>query len=143
MWRWREEHTAAIATLGVPLKLDVSLPQRAIASFLADLQAIDAPSPTIVFGHLGDGNLHVNFPDCFSAGAEPTDFVHELEASVLQLVASHGGSISAEHGIGVAKVGYLPLTRSPAEIAAFRRLKDAFDPAGILNPGVLLPVTVR
>jgi FAD/FMN-containing dehydrogenase len=59
--------------------------------------------------------------------------------AVLRLVATHNGSISSEHGIGRAKVGWLGLSRSPEEIAAMRRIKEALDPAGLLNPGVLLP----
>ena len=140
LWRWREEHTASIATLGVPLKLDVSLPPRSIAEFLIELDSLSSPSPAIVFGHLGDGNLHVNFPACFPSS--PTELVpawaHVLEHDVLQLVTNHGGSISAEHGIGVAKVPYLSMTRSAGEIAAFRNIKRACDPNHVLNPGVLL-----
>ena len=86
----------------------------------------------IVFGHLGEGNLHVNVLGAESVAEEVTD-------AVLRLVAAHQGSISSEHGIGRAKVGWLGLSRSPAEIAAMRRIKDSLDPAGLLNPGVLLP----
>jgi FAD/FMN-containing dehydrogenase len=62
-----------------------------------------------------------------------------VEEAVLRAVVAHGGSISAEHGIGTAKARYLHLCRSPAEIAAFRAIKRALDPAAILNPGVLVP----
>ena len=85
---------------------------------------------THLFGHLGDGNLHVNI-----TGVAPDD--EAPDDAVLRLVAEHGGSISAEHGIGRAKAPWLGLSRSPAEIAAFRAIKPALDPAGILNPGVL------
>ena len=62
-----------------------------------------------------------------------------VDDTVLRDVASRGGSISAEHGIGTAKLPWLPLNRSPAELSAFRAIKDALDPVGILNPHVLLP----
>jgi FAD/FMN-containing dehydrogenase len=84
----------------------------------------------ILFGHLGDGNLHVNV-------LGPADDDERADDAVLRLVASHGGSISAEHGIGMAKTPWLHLTRSEADIAAMRAIKDALDPAGILNPGVI------
>jgi FAD/FMN-containing dehydrogenase len=84
-----------------------------------------------VFGHIGDGNLHLNV-----TGLDPTD--RRVDDAVLTLVADAGGSISAEHGIGVAKRRWLPLARSPEEIEAFRGIKAALDPDGILNPGVLL-----
>ena len=145
LWRWREEHTAAIATLGVPLKMDVSLPHRNISAFLAALGELDLPSVPIVFGHLGDGNLHVNVPNCMAeegSGHRVAPNVEEIERTILQLVVSFGGSISAEHGIGVAKAHYLSMTRSPSEIATFRAIKRAFDPGNVLNPGVLLPVTI-
>lgn len=84
----------------------------------------------IVFGHIGTGNLHINV-----LGPEPGD--ETADEAVLRLAAAHGGTISAEHGIGHAKVPLLHLSRSPAEIAAMRAIKSALDPAGILNPGVL------
>ena len=85
-----------------------------------------------LFGHLGDGNVHVNV-----VGPPADD--DRVDEAVLRLVAEHGGSISAEHGIGRAKQPWLALSRSATELAAFRAIKDALDPRGILNPGVLLP----
>ena len=87
---------------------------------------------TIIYGHLGDGNLHVNV-----LGPEPHD--ERVDEAVLELVGEFGGSISAEHGVGVAKRRWLHLTRSPDEIDVMAAVKHAFDPHGILNPGVLLP----
>ena len=89
----------------------------------------------VLFGHLGDGNLHVNV-----TGVAPGDerLATTVERSVLEAVVAEGGSISAEHGIGTAKAPYLHLCRSPEEIAAFRAVKAALDPRGILNPHVLL-----
>lgn len=136
LWEVRERHTEAINALGVPHKLDVSVPVRAIPEFEEDVRrevAARWPGTTVVlFGHLADGNVHVNV-----VGPPPED--ESVDDAVLRLVASYGGSISAEHGIGVAKRRWLSLSRTPEEIKAMRAIKQAFDPAGILNPGVLLP----
>ena len=92
-----------------------------------------APGPTLILcGHVGDGNLHVNV-----VGLDADD--ETVDDAVLRLVAGSDGSISAEHGIGRAKIPWLPLTRSPAELAAMAAIKRALDPDGILNPGVLIP----
>jgi len=85
-----------------------------------------------VFGHIGAGNLHVNV-----LGPAPDD--DAVDDAVLRLAAGHGGTISAEHGIGRAKAAVLHLSRSAAEIEAMRAVKSAFDPAGLLNPGILFP----
>ena len=136
LWRYREAHTEAINTLGAPHKLDVALPLDRLAGFLAvvpGVVAAEAPAArTWLFGHAGDGNIHVNV-----TGVAGDDMA--VDDAVLGLVVDLGGSISAEHGIGTAKKAWLARTRSPAEIAAFRALKAALDPAGILNPNVLLP----
>ena len=135
LWEARERHTEAIATLGVPHKLDVGVPLGRLAAFEAavrDRVAASAPGAAcVLFGHVGDGNLHVNV-----VGPDPRD--ESVDATVLDVVAAHGGTISSEHGIGVAKVPWLGLTRAPAEIAAMRAVKDALDPSDLLNPGVLL-----
>ena len=95
-------------------------------------QGIFGPADAYLFGHLGDGNVHVNV-----VGPPADD--DRVDEAVLRLVAQHGGSISAEHGIGRAKQPWLALSRSATELVAFRAIKDALDPQGILNPGVLLP----
>lgn len=123
LWRFREDATVQVSTQGVPIKLDVALPLDRIAEFRAALDL----AGLYIWGHLAEGNLHVNV-----IGADPTE-------QVLRLVASFGGSISSEHGIGRAKREWLSLSRSPAEIAAMTAVKDALDPTGLLNPGVLLP----
>ena len=92
--------------------------------------AVDADARTIVYGHVGDGNLHVNV-----LGPAPED--QRADDAVLELVLELGGSVSAEHGIGVAKVGWLVRDRGEETVAAMRAIKAAWDPAGILNPGVL------
>jgi FAD/FMN-containing dehydrogenase len=130
LWACREGLTEAINQRGVPHKLDVSLPLGAVPAFVDELRERVAEE-TIVFGHAGDGNLHVNV-----LGPPPED--ERVDEAVLRLVAEHGGSISAEHGIGIAKARWLSLTRSEAEIAAMRAIKRGLDPGGLLNPGVLL-----
>ena len=82
-----------------------------------------------MLGHLAAGNLHVNVLD----GSD------DLDDAILRLVADHRGSIPAEHGIGTAKARYLPLTSTAADLDAREALKRALAPAGILNPGVILP----
>jgi FAD/FMN-containing dehydrogenase len=136
LWRYREAHAEAIATVGIPVKLDIVVPLAALTEFVADVPTVvTKASPgarTVIFGHLNEGNLHVNVLG--ADGAEPA-----VERAVLEYVASLSGSISGEHGIGRAKVPYLSLSRAPAEIAAMRAIKRALDPTGLLNPGVLLP----
>ncbi|MGH9094105.1 MAG: FAD-binding oxidoreductase, partial [Acidimicrobiales bacterium] len=91
-----------------------------------------APDATLVlFGHVGDGNLHVNV-----IGPAPDD--DRVDDEVLRLVLSYGGSISAEHGIGRAKAAWMPFARTRSELSVMAAVKAAWDPHGLLNPGVLL-----
>jgi FAD/FMN-containing dehydrogenase len=87
-----------------------------------------------VFGHLGDGNLHI-----IAAGPPSAEARHGIERCVYEPLAARGGSVSAEHGIGLEKQPWLNLCRSPAELALMQKLKQALDPKGILNPGRVLP----
>ena len=141
LWRLREGITESLAPY-VPYKNDVSVRVSAMPAFLAETQALLAaeyPQFDVVwFGHIGDGNLHINVlkPEAMANA----DFVVECERVTKLLAAAlrrHGGSISAEHGIGLVKKPYLRSTRSDAEIAVMRGIKAALDPAGILNPGKL------
>ncbi len=136
LWAYREGITEAISAQGVPHKLDVALPLDALAGFMHRLpEVVEQASPgarVLTFGHLAEGNLHVNV-----LGPEATD--ERVDDAVLRLVASAGGAVSAEHGIGIAKTRWLPLTRSAPDIAAMRSIKAALDPRGLLNPGVLFP----
>ena len=136
LWRYREGHTEAINSLGAPHKLDVTLPAPALAAFIDRIPGViadaDPRATTWLFGHAADGNIHVNV-----TGVAVDDLT--VDDRVLTYAAELGGSISAEHGIGTAKRPWLHLNRSEAEIAAFRSIKRALDPAGILNPNVLLP----
>ncbi len=137
LWALRESHTEVLAPLD-PVKLDVAVPLAALASFLERLPevvAAVAPGVTPVpFGHLAEGNVHVNLP-----GARSFDTDGAVSDAVLGLVASLGGSISAEHGIGRAKRRWLYLGRGTADIAAMRAVKQALDPVGLLSPGRVLP----
>jgi len=136
LWQLRERHTEAVNAEGVPHKLDVSVPLARYAELIerapAVVAAADPAARTISYGHVGDGNVHVNI-----LGPAPDD--EAVDDAVLGLVLELGGSVSAEHGIGVAKVDWLVRDRGEATVAAMRAIKAAWDPAGILNPGVLFP----
>jgi FAD/FMN-containing dehydrogenase len=138
LWAYRERHTESISANGIPHKLDIAVPLARLAAFRAALdETVRAagdpagpPPAAIVFGHLGLGNLHVNV-----LGPDPGD--QAVDEAVLRLAAAHGGTISAEHGIGRAKVPWAGLNRTPEERSAMRAIKAALDPDGLLNPGVL------
>ena len=134
LWQLRERHTEVMNAEGVPHKLDVSVPAARYAELVARspqvVAAVDPDARTIVYGHVGDGNLHVNV-----LGPAADD--QRADDAVLELALELGGSVSAEHGIGVAKVRWLVRDRGEETVAAMRALKQAWDPAGILNPGVL------
>jgi len=137
LWAYRERHTEAIAAAGIPHKLDIALPLAALDAFRSRLDgAVAHAAPgtacqVVVFGHIGVGNLHVNV-------LGPIEDDDRVDQAVLRLAVAHGGTISAEHGIGRAKRPYLHLDRSGAEIAAMTAIKRALDPRGMLNPGVLV-----
>jgi FAD/FMN-containing dehydrogenase len=134
LWSYRERHPEAAGFLGVPIKLDVSVPAaqwvRLASEAAAVITDVDPGAEVITFGHVADGNVHVNI-----VPAAPADGRHEN--AVFSLVASLGGSISAEHGIGALKARWLPLARTDAERALFARIRSAFDPSATLNPNVL------
>lgn len=141
LWRLREGITESLAPYK-PYKNDVSVRISAMPAFLQETQALLGEAyphfEVVWFGHIGDGNLHINVlkPD----GVSDKDFVSECEQVTKLLAASlkkHEGSISAEHGIGLVKKGYLESTRSAEEIFLMRAMKRVFDPAGLLNPGKL------
>ena len=141
LWRLREGITESLARYK-PYKNDVSVRISAMPAFLQETQALLGEAyphfDVVWFGHIGDGNLHINVlkPD----GLEDAEFIVQCEQVTKLLAASlkrHEGSISAEHGIGLVKKGYLESTRSAAEIEVMRGIKRVLDPAGILNPGKL------
>jgi FAD/FMN-containing dehydrogenase len=136
LWAYRELLNEAVRAEGVPHKFDIALPLAAIPEFDRSLRGLLAGrfshARLYLYGHIGDGNLHVNIvgPDIDDA---------RVDELVLRHCAEYGGTISAEHGIGRAKRPYLSLCRSAAEIAAMTALKRALDPEGILAPGRVLP----
>jgi FAD/FMN-containing dehydrogenase len=139
LWAYRERHPEAAGFLGVPVKLDVSVPAaqwvRLASSVAAVVAEVDPGARVITFGHVADGNVHANIvPEGVADGRH--------EDAVFSFVASLGGSISAEHGIGALKARWLPLARSEAERVLFGRIRSAFDPAGTLNPNVLPRLSV-
>ncbi len=137
LWHVREAHTESIARIGVPHKYDVTLPAGRLADFCAsvpDLVAGAAPDATTwLFGHLADGNIHVNV----TGATDDRDAA--IDRAVLDAVIERGGSISAEHGIGTAKRSWLVADRGAGDVAAMRAIKTALDPDGICNPNVLFP----
>ena len=136
LWHVREAHTEAISRVGVPVKYDVTLPAGRLPSFCDQVprRVADAVegAETVLFGHLADGNLHVNV---LGVDDERTT---TLDDAVLGLVVSSGGSISAEHGIGRAKRHWLERDRGRGDVAAMAAVRQALDPDGICNPGVLV-----
>jgi FAD/FMN-containing dehydrogenase len=134
LWSLREGHTDAINAAGIPHKLDVGVPLHQLNRFIdqvPDVVAAAGGERVILFGHLGDGNVHVNV-----LGPDPDDL--RVDDAVLELALSCGGTISAEHGVGVAKARWLERARGAAEVAAMRAIKRALDPDNLLNPGAVL-----
>ena len=142
IWRVREAPTEAVSRRGLTHKFDVTVPPGVIPAFLGEMEALAegfAGVRVVLFGHLGDGNVHVNMAQ--EPGLADDDFLameSALADGIYAAVHSRQGSISAEHGIGVMKRAYLPLARTAEEIALMRTLKRTLDPKGILNPGVIL-----
>lgn len=135
LWQVREAIAEVLGVYGPPLKFDVSLPLPAIAGFAAEsaeLVAAHAPDAIpVLFGHIGEGNLHLNVVRC------GPDAEQELYAPMMALIARSGGNVSSEHGVGTRKRDYVSMSRTDADIAAMRAVKAAFDPSGFLNPAVL------
>lgn len=137
LWQVREAVAEVLGAYGPPLKFDVSLPLSSIPRFAGAagaLAAEHAPDAIpVLFGHIGEGNLHLNLVRCaLDSAAE-----HTLYAAMMALIAEHGGNVSSEHGVGTRKRDYLSMSRTEADIAAMRTVKSAFDPARYLNPAVL------
>jgi len=137
LWQVRESIAEVLGVYGPPLKFDVSLPLSAIGGFAADaadLVARHAPGAIpVLFGHIGEGNLHLNLVRCALDG----DRERELYSAMMELIVRCGGNVSSEHGVGSRKRDYVSMSRTDADIAAMRTVKAAFDPSGYLNPAVL------
>ena len=144
LWHIRESISLAQAEEGLNIKHDISLPVSAISPFCAETDALlqcEVPGVRLVnFGHLGDGNLHYNVQ--VPEHGDPKAFLREHEARINTLVfdavTRHGGSISAEHGIGSLKAETLTHYKSPVALALMRRVKAALDPQNLMNPGRVL-----
>jgi FAD/FMN-containing dehydrogenase len=121
-------------------KNDISVPVASIPEFVQELHtSVAATYPlfkVVIFGHVGDGNLHVNVLK--PTGLSDKEFwqqCHEADHTIFNLVQRYRGSISAEHGVGLLKKDFLEYSRTPVEIVLMRQIKGAFDPYGIMNPG--------
>ena len=142
LWAIREDVGGLVQALSPFCTFDVSLPIRAMENYVqavevAIFERFERDSNMVVFGHLGDGNLHLLIaPRPWSDEAR-----QHTERIVYETLAKVGGSVSAEHGIGLEKKDWLSLTRSREEIALMRRLKAALDPQGVLNPGKIFDMT--
>ena len=140
LWSLREGISESLSATGLPHKNDIALPVAKLEAFCNELEAFFMSTypdwEICLFGHIGDGNLHLNVmkPDTMDKAAF-LQRTSEADHAIFKLVQAHAGSISAEHGIGLLKKPYLAYSRSPAELALFRSIKAALDPNGILNPG--------
>jgi len=140
LWELREGISESLSATGLPHKNDISIPVADVARFCAELVELTGERypgwEVCLFGHVGDGNIHVNVmkPEAM----EPAEFhrlTHDADRDIFALVRRFRGSISAEHGIGLVKRDFLEYSRSAAEIAMLKRLKQALDPANLFNPG--------
>jgi FAD/FMN-containing dehydrogenase len=144
LWHLRESIPLAQAEEGLNIKHDIALPISRIPAFVAATDAALArafPAVRLVdFGHLGDGNLHYNVqaPEGHDAAAFLRDHEAAVNALVYDAVLAHGGSISAEHGIGALKRDELAARKSPIALGLMRAIKHALDPQGLMNPGRVL-----
>lgn len=135
LWRYREEASVSISTYPNVHKMDISLPIEKIDPFTKSLSEALSSVPDIdravVFGHIAEGNLHIDV-----AGPSFDDF--RVDETVYRLAAEFGGSIASEHGVGRVKPHLLPLVREMSYLSMLRKVKRAWDPTWLLNPGVLV-----
>lgn len=139
LWKYRESITESLSSFQ-PYKSDIAVKVSDLPAFVGEADEIlrkKYPQLSMVwFGHIGDGNLHINV--LAGQGQSRENFLSEcdrLSHDLFDLIKRYRGSISAEHGIGLIKKPYLSYTRSPYEIDLMRKIKRVFDPQGILNPG--------
>ncbi|MBR0696758.1 FAD-binding oxidoreductase [Bradyrhizobium lablabi] len=142
-WKLRDEMSAAQKPEGGSIKHDISVPVAAVPAFIEEANAavvkLIPGSRPVPFGHLGDGNIHYNVSQ--PVGGDAADFLarwHDVNALVFEIVLRMGGSISAEHGIGVLKREELPEVKDKVAIELMRSIKAMLDPLGIMNPGKVL-----
>lgn len=141
-WRYREDISESLAKYS-PYKNDISVQIPSVPEFMQDLdQVLKSSYPqweVVWFGHIGDGNLHINI--LRPAGMSKEDFVKEcqkVDTLIFAAIKKYNGSISAEHGVGLTKKNFLNYTRSAAEIELMKQIKTIFDPNGIMNPGKVI-----
>ncbi len=145
-WKIRDCIAEAERAAGPALQHDISVPVADMARFItAETPEVEARFPgtgVVAFGHLGDGNIHfhVKAPSGVAPQSWYADMSDTISGHIYDRVEAYSGSISAEHGIGLAKVGQFERLSNPARLAALRAIKQAFDPLGILNPGKLVPL---
>lgn len=148
-WGMRENIAESITALTTAHKNDISLPLSHITEFCHDLQAtIDSEYKGFEvanFGHIGDGNLHVNFikPEGMSKDDFYQKHTKKADLAMFNLVKKYHGSISAEHGVGLVKKDFLHFTRSPEELHAMKAIKLALDPKNTLNPGKVFDINEK
>ena len=141
-WRLRESLSDAQKPAGASIKHDISVPVASVPAFIrAGEEAVRTVSPDariVCFGHMGDGNLHYNISEPEAGDPEFLKLYKPMNKAVHDVVRAMNGSISAEHGIGQMKRDELIETAPPVAISLMRRIKEAFDPAGIMNPGKVI-----
>ena len=141
LWRVRRELSLSLKMVaGLKFNHDVVVPKARIPALFALVQRLAAERRLRIpcFGHAGDGNIHVNIM-VDPADADEVRRAHEAERLLFEGVVAMEGSISGEHGIGFAKAPFISIELSPDEIALMKRVKAAFDPHGLLNPGKIFP----
>ncbi|TZG29306.1 FAD-binding oxidoreductase [Sphingomonas montanisoli] len=149
LWALRESISEAERIDGASAKHDIAVPVTAMPAFLIEEErAVEAAFPgcrIIAFGHLGDGNIHFNIlpPTGADRSAWMTEKGPDVSAFVHDRVAARGGSLSAEHGIGQAKLAEFVRLADPVRLATMTAIKQAIDPLGLMNPGKLLPLASR
>lgn len=141
-WFWRENITESLNTLGKIYKNDLSVPHSHLNDFMNDLVPLTSswfgPNHVFLFGHIGDGSIHVNLLQPKDLSTE--QFLAQCQShniALFELVQKYKGSIAAEHGIGLLKSAYVKYSKSEEEIALMKQIKKVFDPKGLLNPNKL------
>ncbi|HDR16302.1 MAG TPA: hypothetical protein ENN79_12615 [Desulfobacteraceae bacterium] len=137
LWKARKSAGSAAATMGTSnISEDVAVPISKVPELLSRLSSAVRPFglPFVIFGHAGDGNLH---PKIMYDKSDPDQVkaVHAAAGELFSIACSLGGTLTGEHGIGIAKAPYMSLEHQAVEIEMMRRVKKAFDPDNILNPG--------
>lgn len=140
LWRARRSVSPALGRIR-PQRMneDIVVPRSQLPAVVSEIQALGAASgfPLVLFGHIGDGNLHPNI--LYDPRSDDVSAVHDLALEVAKVALKYGGVLSGEHGIGLMKRDFMPLAVDPDTLNYFRALKSKFDPANLLNPGKVLP----